>query len=624
MKIKLTGETLGLEEGFLQVRDELGLEVSEDGILVEAKKQQSLRVAFSDGRAVIGYGEPVHFFRGLSILVQNINKGEHSFTVTEQPCFDKNGIMFDCSRNAVLTVDTLKFFIRKMALMGLNLGMMYTEETYEVPEYPYFGYMRGRYTFEELKEADRYAALFGIELIPCIQTLAHLERALRWPKMQYLRDTEEVLLVGEEATYEFIENILKAATAPYRSNRIHIGMDEAMDLGLGRYLKKNGYRPGFDIMEFHLDRVNKIIKRLGLEAMMWSDMYFRIASPSHSYYDLSNPIPRHVVDKAPEDIDLVYWDYYNEDEKTLSGMLQQHNRFKARTCFAGGIWTWCGPVTDYEKTVNATVAALKQCKKHGIKEVFATAWGDNGAETSFLSALYGMQLFAELDYTGEYKAERVAERFAVCAGTDAQAFLDLSLFNTAPGMESIGARPVNAAKFMLYQDPLIPLFEKDTEGYDLEAHYAWLAKRYKKYSFNSPEYSLLFDFYASLATALSSKCGWHQKAAECVRSKDYSQAAVLSQSVPGIIEELRDLKLVWMSLWNSTNKPFGFEIIDQRLGGLTARLETAQIRMQQFAEHIIDDIPELSTPKLIYTADEKGRLLGSYVWSEIVSACKTY
>jgi hypothetical protein len=94
--------------------------------------------------------------------------------------------------------------------------------------------------------------------------------------------------------------------------------------------------------------------------------------------------------------------------------------------------------------------------------------------------------------------------------------------------------------------------------------------------------------------------------------------------LPGIIEELRDLKLVWMSLWNSTNKPFGFEIIDQRLGGLTARLETAQIRMQQFAEHIIDDIPELSTPKLIYTADEKGRLLGSYVWSEIVSACKTY
>lgn len=30
-----------------------------------------------------------------------------------------------------------------MAMMGLNLGMMYTEDTYEVPGQPYFGYQRG-------------------------------------------------------------------------------------------------------------------------------------------------------------------------------------------------------------------------------------------------------------------------------------------------------------------------------------------------------------------------------------------------------------------------------------------------------------------------------------------------
>lgn len=42
-------------------------------------------------------------------------------------------MMFDTSRNAVLRPDTLRSFLRKMALMGMNLGMMYTEDTYEVP-----------------------------------------------------------------------------------------------------------------------------------------------------------------------------------------------------------------------------------------------------------------------------------------------------------------------------------------------------------------------------------------------------------------------------------------------------------------------------------------------------------
>ncbi|HBR32085.1 MAG TPA: beta-N-acetylhexosaminidase [Clostridiales bacterium] len=591
---------------------------------MHAKKEDCLRVCFMENKAEIGYAEPVQFFRGLSLLVLHCNRGEKDFSITEKPCFRKDGVMFDCSRNAVLTVDAIKFFIRKMALMGLNLGMMYTEDTYEVPEYPYFGYMRGIYTFDELKEADDYAALFGIELMPCIQTLAHLERAMRWPKMQYLKDTEEVLMVGEEASYEFIENMLKAATAPYRSKRIHIGMDEAMDLGLGRYLKKNGYRASTDIISHHLKRVREILKKLGLEAMMWSDMYFRIASPSHSYYDLKNPIPQSVIDNAPDDISLVYWDYYNEDESVLSGMIKQHRRFKADTCFAGGIWTWCGPATDYDKSINTTVAALDQCRKLGVSEVFATAWGDNGAEANFLTVLYGLQLYAEMNYTGEYNPKELADRFNITCRTDAECFTNLTMFNSMPGMEPLGGRPVNAAKFMLYQDPLIPLFEKDMEGFELDSHYYKLAEQYKIYADEYPEYELLFKYYADLARALSLKCRWHGRAADCVRNRDKKQAVSLVDSVPEIVSAIRDLKNTWLSLWDSTNKPYGFEIIDLRLGGIVSRFETAQLKMKQFADGNIDDIPELSSEKLLYTKYDNGKMIGSYVWSEIASACKTY
>ena len=76
-----------------------------------------------------------------------------------------------------------------MALMGMNLGMMYTEDTYEVPGQPYFGYQRGRYTYEELHALDDYADMLGIELCPCVQTLGHLNRALHCPRCGACRTT---------------------------------------------------------------------------------------------------------------------------------------------------------------------------------------------------------------------------------------------------------------------------------------------------------------------------------------------------------------------------------------------------------------------------------------------------
>ena len=58
--------------------------------------------------------------------------------------------MLDCSRNAVFTVEKVKAMIRILAKLGLNRLLLYTEDTYEVPELPYFGVYRGRYSREEI------------------------------------------------------------------------------------------------------------------------------------------------------------------------------------------------------------------------------------------------------------------------------------------------------------------------------------------------------------------------------------------------------------------------------------------------------------------------------------------
>lgn len=153
--------------------------------------------------------------RGVGLAVENSHLDR--FTLLETPRFSTNGLMLDCSRNAVASLPTLKTLIRQLALMGHNTLMLYTEDTYTVEGQPYFGYMRGRYTETELRELDEYASSFGIELVPCIQTLAHLQSALQWDAYRDIRDIDDILLADDERTYALIADMIGACRRLFRA-----------------------------------------------------------------------------------------------------------------------------------------------------------------------------------------------------------------------------------------------------------------------------------------------------------------------------------------------------------------------------------------------------------------------
>lgn len=50
--------------------------------------------------------------------------------------------------------------IEDMAFMGHNTLYLYMEDTYKLEANPYFGYLRGAYTNEQLKDLDDYAYKF--------------------------------------------------------------------------------------------------------------------------------------------------------------------------------------------------------------------------------------------------------------------------------------------------------------------------------------------------------------------------------------------------------------------------------------------------------------------------------
>ena len=119
------------------------------------------------------------------------------------------GVMVDFSRNAVMKVSELKKYCDVLKKFGYNSIYLYIEDTYELDDEPYFGHLRGRYSKQELKELNAYCNSIGLTVIPCFQTLAHLNQIFRWETYNSVHDCDDILLCDEEKTYELIEKMFK-------------------------------------------------------------------------------------------------------------------------------------------------------------------------------------------------------------------------------------------------------------------------------------------------------------------------------------------------------------------------------------------------------------------------------
>ena len=126
------------------------------------KGESGLKISFDGTKATVSYSCDKEYCRAL--LLMKAKGFSAPYEVFENSTFDSLGFMIDCSRGAVLKKETVEKLLRILALLGYNQLMLYTEDTYEVDGEPYFGYLRGRYSQEELKELSAYAEGLGVSL----------------------------------------------------------------------------------------------------------------------------------------------------------------------------------------------------------------------------------------------------------------------------------------------------------------------------------------------------------------------------------------------------------------------------------------------------------------------------
>lgn len=579
MDFDVTALSADFRAGLKEMETDYGF--STDGAIKLSAEPGEAGLCRTAGGYRITYRRKCEFYREfLRVLA-----GE---TECRETCsFETLGVMADCSRNAVMNVTFAKSYIRTLAGMGFNMLELYTEDTYEIAGEPYFGYMRGRFSAAELKELDAYGRMFGVELVPCIQTLAHLNAITRWPRYAPMIDCNDILLAGDDRTYELVDKMFATLAECFTSRRVNIGMDEAHMLGLGRYLEERGFHNRFEIMADHLKRVLEIADKYGFTCAMWSDMFFRLANKGE-YYPQNKDMPSEVVELIPKNVTMIYWDYYHDDKKTYEEMLQAHKRMGNRVMFAGGAWKWHGFAPANTVSMNRTAAAFEACAKYGIEDVMLTAWGDNGAECSLNAILPTLVYAAERAY-GNRKPDKA---FARVTGVSFRDFMTLELADAV--IEERGKFYItNFSKVYLYNDLLSGIFDYTVRPGTKET-LAASARRIRSAGKRAGRYAYLFDSLAALTDLVADKCDFGVRARKAYKEGDRDALKVLADEIPRLIRKLDKFYAAYKAQWERDSRPWGFQVQDVRLGGLKQRM----LHCREILLDYLDggrSIPELET-----------------------------
>lgn len=592
MKVHVGYLEQNLQQGIIELERYGFLEVGADGIAVSAKQGESISIEKSEHAIKIVYDTEPHFYM---VLARAIAVTEGTYAI--QPRIKKFGIMWDCSRNAVPKIETVKRQICSMVLAGYNYLELYTEDTYELPGEPYFGYKRGRYSQEELREIVAFADVFKLEMVPCIQVLAHLKNLANWKPYYDHMDIDDILLVDDERTYALIRKMLMFCKETFHTDRINIGSDEAFHLGRGKYTDEYGYCPKDEVYLKHMKKVFAMCKELGLKPEFWAD----------AFYDtkLSTEKVKAFFDDEQTPI---YWDYYSSEQEFHIEKMKKLKEYAGKVSYAGGLWTWIGYAPDNAFSDKITDAAFEAAWECGVKDILMTAWGDNGGECSIFTVIPSMWYAASKIYPIDVDYEKIIEELT--GYTETEWRLCDALNTVTPQAD----RMSNSVKYLLSNDYLVGLLDAnipDCAG----KRYAELYPQFRALAKKKSPYAYIFKVYAAMCKVLVKKATYSKRLYETYQKKDMGCIAAMLVELREIQTDAIQMYDAFRAYWMRENKGFGFEVIDVRIGGgLIARIDTVAKVLNDYIGGKIDKIDELEEERIEYFC---GQLTGEDVYAPL-------
>ena len=310
------GATLAVEQN-----EKGGIVLSLDKSL--SKEEYTLTIS-SKGVQIVG-GTPAAVFYGLQSLRQLISAGEvvkkgiklAGVEIKDKPLVGHRGVMLDVARH-FFTVAEVKRFIDIAAIHKMNVFHWHLTDDQgwrvEIKKYPnlvkvgskrketiigrnsisntYDGTPHGGYyTQEEIKDIVKYAAERYIEVIPEIDMPGHMVATLASYPHLGCRDekfevrtrwgiSKDVLCVGKESTFEFVEGVLNEVFSLFPSKYIHLGGDECPRLRwkecphCQKRIQEEGLKNEDELQSYFMHRVEKVLAKHNRKMIGWDEIIY--------------------------------------------------------------------------------------------------------------------------------------------------------------------------------------------------------------------------------------------------------------------------------------------------------------------------------------------------------------
>lgn len=565
-------------------------------------EKEGLFVEYKDGKATIGGDTPAGVCRAITEFVLNLKQGKKEFTIEKKPRFTWCGPMIDMSRDGVMKVSVVKEYLDMLACMGMNMLMLYTEDVYELEKYPFFGYKRGRYSLDDLREIDEYADKLGIEVIPCVQTLGHLERYLRWSESGPVKDTAFNLMPGTDESLEFIEEIIKTMKKTFKSKNIHIGMDEAYDVGTGAYFRahRGEVIDQDEILFVHLGKVCKICEKYDYNPIIWSDLFF----PDYTQpqiYTYNSFVPEGYMERIPDNVRLMYWYYSSKVKNRYETLIKRHKETGNPIAFAGGGWNWGSFAPENKIVFEFMVPALEACVEENPEMVMNTLW--EGSECSYFMCFASNALFAEYQWSDKVDFDHMWQVAELVTGIKKEAYELVDVLNFGLWDNQ------NIARKLLRQDVLGTVGV--TDGFNPEnlpdvfyngepmKSYRDAADKLSKYIEENGDKRGHLSMYVAILRTAAYKAEAHSylreaytknNSAELLRFKD-----LVLPEMKASYQKMYELYGKW---WKYEYSRFGWEVQCARLGYQLTRIDYAQECLEDYLAGRIDKIEEFEEKPL--------------------------
>lgn len=458
----------------------------------------------------------------------------------------------ECSSGCAPTVDALKKFISYLGQFGYQEFYLGLTDAYKIEGYPYFNYHRGSYSSGELLDIEAYAKTLGIQVIPAIQVLGHLEFIWRHESFRGFMDTHSILEVGNPKSYQFVEAMFQSISKSFVGRTIHVGMDETFGLGLGEYLNKHGLKDKKALLLEYLKEVVRIAKKYGFEIEIWGDMLLDDRCTSISEEDVKKELPEHTL--------VWLWDYESMDEGTIQSKIDGMKSHAEEIGFAGCAWKHISYVANNDYSIPRLIKQLEACGENQIDKYMVTIWGDFGIPSSIFSVLPSLYVAAEANQNHPVGSKLDKKKFEETTGIGFDDLLSLDLLNN-PYKHDRTKYHNNTSYIAFFSDLLLGNYDLYASR-ETNAKYASLSAKYHRIAKKAtdPYFGLYFKMIGDYAKILSVKLHLASNIRDAYEREDkISLRALATEDLSKYIKLLASFCDSFDAYYLHENQAFGLE-----------------------------------------------------------------